>query len=501
MRNLIKHTGLLSLVCCLSLFLHSCDLDRYPFNVIEQSQAFKTVKDATTLNNTFYSHLRSRLYGIHSVCADIQCDIYHATVDYGNRRGSVYTWSFVADDYDISGNWARYYGALSNVNNFLDNIDKIVAENDEEKATLANLKGEAYFFRAFYYEKLIKRYAKDYEPNTAASEPGVPLVLHFDLTERPGRATTAQIYEQILSDIKDAKALMTTAGKPGSTRLTKDCVTALEARVFLDMHRYADAAAAAAALIATNTYPLVTTEEAFTNIWAKDAPDETILMMFASTPDELSTDYLNNMFLGYSATTKMYVPDFVPEQWVIDLYDDADLRKAAYFAELPVRFSTEANDYTLFLLNKYPGNPELYSGSVSNYHHKPKVFRIAEAHLIKAEALAWDNKDAEALDALNVLRTARGIAPLTGLSGDALKAEVKNERIRELVGEGNRLDDMKRWKENLVRRAPQNANTIATVAGAPSLSKPATDNKFVWAIPTREMTTNPSLQGQQNPGW
>jgi hypothetical protein len=498
MKKIIKNTGFL-ICACLSLFYYSCDLDRYPFNSIEQTQAFKTLNDAKTLNNALYAQLRGRTYGIYSISADIQGDLYHATVDYGNRRGSVYTWSFTDDDYDIRDIWSGYYGALSNVNNFLDNIDKIVAKDDAEKASLAGLKGEAYFFRAYYYEKLVKRYAKDYEPATAASELGVPLLLQFNLDERPGRSTIEQVYTQILNDLKEAKALINTEGSPGSIRLTKDCIPALEARVYLDMHRYSDAVTAANTLINSNTYPLVTTNDALLNIWAIDAADESILMLFASTPNELGN--ANNVFLGYNATLKMFVPDFVPEQWVIDLYDDNDFRKSVYFAKLPVRFSSEASDYELFLLNKYPGNPVLYSGSISNYQHKPKVFRIAETHLIKAEALAWDNKDSEALSALNTLRVARGLSALTGISGDALKAEIKNERIRELIGEGNRIDDLKRWKEGLSRKDPQNANVVATILNAPALSKPVTDFKFVWAIPSRDMTTNPGLKGQQNPGW
>jgi hypothetical protein len=497
MKKIINNIGFL-FCACISLFYQSCDLDKYPFNAIEQSQAFQTLKDATTLNNAMYAQLRGRTYGIYSISADIQCDLYHATVDYGNRRGSVYTWSFIDDDYDIRDVWAGYYGALANVNNFLDNIDKIVGKTDEEKASIAVLKGEAYFFRAYYYEKLIKRYAKDYEPATAATELGVPLVLHFNLDERPGRATIEEVYAQIISDLGDAKALLTTAGKPGSDRLTKDCITALEAKVYLDIHRYGDAVSAANTLINSNVYPLTATKEALQDVWAIDADDESILMLYAAV-NELGN--ANNVFVGYTAATGKYAPDFVPEKWVIDLYDDADFRKSVYFAELPVKLSSVADEHQLFLLNKYPGNPALYSGSVSNYQHKPKVFRIAETHLIKAEALAWDNKDTEALTALNMLRTARGLPALSGISGDQLKTEIKNERIRELIGEANRLDDLKRWKEGLSRKEPQNAGTVATVSGSPSLSKPATDYKFVWAIPSRDMTTNPNLKGQQNPGW
>jgi hypothetical protein len=438
--------------------------------------------------------MRGRVYGIYAISPDIQTDLYHATIDFGNRRGSVYRWDFIDSDYDIRDVWQGYYSALSNVNNFLDNIDKITGKNDEEKTTLANLKGEAYFFRAFFHEKLVKRYAKDYEPASAASDPGIPLVLHFELNGQPARATVEEVYTQILSDLKDAKALIKTEGKAGSERLTKDCIAALEAIVYLDLHRYGDAVTAANSLINSGTYPLVDTQAKLLDVWAKDANDESILMLYA-TSTELGN--ANSIFLQYSTATGKYTPDFVPEQWLINLYDDSDFRKKVYFAELPVNFSGMTGNLEMTLFNKFPGNPALYTGT-SNYQHKPKVFRIAEAHLIKAEALAWDNKDAEALAALNVLRKAHGGLPeLANVSGDALKNEIKNERIRELVGEGTRLSDLKRWKQEVTRGNAQNVSIINEAGSL--LNKPITDAKFVWAIPSRDMTTNPNLV--QNPGW
>ena len=66
-----------------------------------------------------------------------------------------------------------------------------------------------------------------------------------------------------------------------------------------------------------------------------------------------------------------------------------------------------------------------------------------------------------------------------------------------MAGEGLRLDDLKRWKQGLARGAAQNSailNNDGTL-----LTKAATENKFVWAIPARDITTNPNLK--QNPGW
>jgi hypothetical protein len=489
---------------CLIFGMSSCDLDRYPFNAIEQSQAFQTVKDATAFNTALYATLRGRVYGIYAISPDVQTDLLHASLSFANRRGSVYRWDFVDDDYDIRDVWVGYYQALANINNFLDNVDKIsvtTASQDEaaeERKLLENYTGEAYFLRAYYHYQLVKRYAKDYEPATAATDLGVPLTLRFDLNAQPSRATVEEVYSQIVADLTEARSLISTEGEPGSSKITKDCVTALEAEVFLSTHRYQDAVTAANTLINGGKYPLVNSEDDLRGIWHNDAEDETIFLLFASQPSELGN--ANSVYLGYAPASGKYTPDFIPEQWVVDLFDDADFRKPVYLEKKPV--SMEGQEYQdIYLLNKYPGNPALFTSAVTNYQHKPKIFRIAGLHLLKAEALAWSGSDEPALAALNELRIHRGLPGLNGISGDALKKEIQDERTREFLAEGTRLDDLKRWKLGVKRGVPQNVGTVITGTLASELEKPANDNKFVWAIPSRDMTTNPNLKGQQNPGW
>jgi hypothetical protein len=490
------------IIVCLIVGISSCDLDRYPFNAIEQTQAFKTVKDATAFNNALYANLRGRVYGIYLLSPDIQSDLLHASLDFGNLQGAVYRWDFVDTDNEIRDTWLGYYSALANVNNFLDNVDKIALttasaeETAEERELLNNYVGEAHFLRAYYYYQLVKRYAKDYEPATAATDLGVPLVLHFNLNEQPSRATVEEVYGQIISDLTTAKSLITTEGVLGSYRITKDCITALEASIYLTTHKYQNAVTAANTLITGGKYPLVNSVTELLNIWHADAIDETIFLLFASQPTELGN--ANSVYLGFSSASQKYTPNFIPEQWVVDLFDDADFRKSVYLDKKPIYIG--GNDYSnIYLLNKYPGNPALFTSAVSNYQHKPKIFRIAEIHLIKAEALAWSGNDASALAALNELRAHRGLPYLNNISGDVLKEEIQNERTRELLAEGTRLDDLKRWKLGLKRDTPQNVSVVIPVAV--NLEKTANDNKFVWAIPSRDMTTNPNLEGQQNPGW
>jgi len=210
MKNIFKT---LSLATVVSASVVSCNLDKYPYDSIEQSQSFQTIKDATTLNTGLYTLLRNRVYGIYMFSTDVQADLLNATLDFGNRNGSPHKWTtFLADDYTIRDTWTGYYYAITNVNNVLDNIDKIVTTLPADAASISLYKGEAYLMRAFYYHQLILRWAKDYEPASAATDPGVPLVLKFDISARPARATVAEVYAQILADIAQAKTLLTTVG-------------------------------------------------------------------------------------------------------------------------------------------------------------------------------------------------------------------------------------------------------------------------------------------------
>ncbi len=481
-------------ICLILASLVSCDLDRFPSNAIDKDQAFKTVKDATSFNNGMYVYLRDRAYGYFNYYSDYQSDLLNAMLDFGNRGGSNYSWTFLSDDYAFRDVWANYYSAITNVNNYLDNEAKIVGTTTDETTKLKSFKGEAHFFRAYYYHQLIKLYAKDYEPGSAATDLGVPLVLVFDVNAKPARATVEQVYTQILADLAIAKENISAQGTVGSTRVTKDCVSALEARVYLCMHKYTEAAAAVDAII--GRYPLAATAAAFKDMWQKDVTTESILQLIASKPSELIANTYS-VYLNYSASTTSYAPDFIPEQWVVDLYAAADYRKAAYLEVKPIKVG--GVNYNLYAMNKYPGNPELFTAAVTNYQHKPKILRIGEMHIIKAEALASKGDDAGALTALNVLRAGRGLSALTGLTGSALLNEIRNERTRELLCEGTRLDDLKRWKLPMVRKAPQNAQAIIGDQAANNLNVPAGDSKFVWAIPINDMTTNPNLM--QNPGW
>jgi len=478
-------------------------LDLYPFNAIELSQSFKTVKDATTWNGGLYADLRGRIYGSYMFATDVQADQLNASLDFGNRNGNPHRWgqSFLADDGLLSGIWSGYYFALRNVNAAIGGFDNIPTPTNADADSMRRFKSDAYFARAFYYHQLIQRYAKAYNPSTAATDLGVPLVLKYDLNALPKRASVKEVYDQIISDINTAKTLATAtaarANAQGAMRVTSDAILALEARVRLDIQDWAGAIAAANAVISSNRYPLINTLTDLRNMWINDLPREVILRSAVIRNNE--NPNTNSIYLGFNPANNRFTPDFIPSQWVIDSYDNADIRKSTYFGAKAVLI--QGIQYpSLTLVDKYPGNPALFTTAATNYQHTPIILRVAELYLIVAEAgaNAGGASTSLALTRLNELRVARGLAPVSS-SGAALVQDVRDERTRELAFEGFRLQDLKRWGLGFTRRSPQNVNAINVGDNYERLSVSAGDPKFVWGIPTNDVAINPNIV--QNPGW
>jgi starch-binding outer membrane protein, SusD/RagB family len=474
-------------------------LDLHPYDNIDLGQAFEKVSDAQQWDNGMYASLRGNVYGTYTMATDIQADLFNATLDYGNNYGFLQTWQgFLADDYTISGEWSAYYNAIANLNVALNGYKQIVPQSAQDTAALAQYTGDAYLARAYYYLQLVLRWSVAYNSSTAASDPGVPLVLDYNINALPARATVQQVYAQILSDIGQARSLLAgVAGSPGSATFTSDVVLALEARTKLYMQDWVGAQAAADSLINSGVYPLVTDQATFTSMWTNDLPNESILQLNASQPNEVPN--ANNLYLNFNAATGAFDPLYIPSQWVVDMYDPADIRRGTYFMDTSVIIQGNAAS-GIYLVSKYPGNPQLFTGATSNYEQAPKVFRIAEMYLISAEAAAQSGNASSALSTLNALRAARGVAAIgSAISADSVTGAVRAERFRELAFEGFRLDDLKRWNQGFTRHDPQDQNLLVPGPTYTSLSEPAGAPKYVWGIPSNDITINPHLV--QNPGW
>lgn len=466
--------------------LTSCDLTLYPNDAIPSDASWETAKDAERFRTGIYSKLREVSGGKYEYTSDQQSDLFNSTISYGNRGGEMQRWDFTASQYDIEDFWQYNYYTIVNSNNIIENIDKITPEDEDENKRLAIIKGEAFLMRAYCYHSLVLKFAKDYEPNTAASDLGLPIVLTFDTEARPSRSTLAETYAQIKSDITSSRALLTTEGSPNSVYFTADVIDLFEARVDLCMHNFSNAVTLAEKVI--GKYPLVNNAEALSSMWLNDESSEILFRVFQSSDERMNSWAL---YLNYNVGNSAFAPDYVPSKWILDLYEPSDIRKNVYYLTSKIT-CTDQSVTDVAMLNKYPGNPALKRTNPYEYYQMPKLFRSAEAYLIAAEAAFQSSNEPGARSFLNGLREKRGASAITS-SGNQLYEEIKKEWIREFIGEGKRIDCLKRWGDGLTRRDPQNEVILNVGAQYTSFSTGADNIRFVWEIPNNDLNANPNL--------
>ena len=495
----------LALVASISVF-NSCDLNEYPDTAINTEEAMESAADCNNFLVGIYASSKSLFSGFYMYSTDLMTDSYHAVKNFGNWDGDYYTYHILASDSNVSAVWFNYYAVIGNCNFLIAGTRKLLDSgklSDADTKTVQEYYGVACFFRAFLYYRLTQYFCKDYDPATADSVYGVPVVTEYaptgDSSKYPHRGTLAKTYKQITDDIAEAEANVTSAGKVNSGYVTADVVQALKARVALSMEDYPTAYNTASALVASNTYELEKDADKFAAGWIDDDLKEVIWQPIIVDPSDggSACSYFIHNTSGKAGEDD---PQYFPEKWVLDIYDsDTDIRYNAYFASRDINFRD--NKGTLTILIKFPGNPKLNTSAASRYVNMPKVFRIAEQYLIAAEAAYYNNDEVNAREYLNALRQNRGFTVADNLTstGDALRQDIRDERVRELFGEGFRLSDIKRYHIGFTRDAGQDPDMIQPLAN--DLSLPADSPEFIWPIPTDEITANPQIKDEQNEGY
>lgn len=479
-------------------FLVGCNKDLKPEDRIPGPGAFRTLEDMLAWNNGFMSAFRARQLGFYCYCQDVQADLLNATTQAGETGTASYTWQMTSQDKELSAMWGAYYASLANLNYFLEHAGDFTPEEGHPGAldTVRHIQGNAHFLRAYYYHELALRWSRTYQPTAAC----VPLVTAYDVNARPARATQQEVFSFVLTELDKAeKELSDVPSVPSSPTITPGAVQALRARVFLTMQRWNEAYTEASKLIESGAYTLLSDPAKLAKMWHSDASSpEVILMLFASKSGEAPNGM--GLYSGFRRADSSYRPAYLPTQWLVDLYEPADSRRAIYFTQRTVKLRDDNTPPpNVWMVNKYPGNPALVAGE-NKYLHSPKPLRLAELYLIAAEAAFELNAEANSLAALNALRQSRSLGTISATGGALLQA-IREERTRELAFEGMRLWDLRRWGERCTRRAAQASDILITTPGelTTGLDMPNEHPKFVWGFPAYDIVANPQLK--QNPGW
>lgn len=485
-----------------AVLLASCNLDLFPNSAIaydEDGQLIQTASNLKSFENGILASYRSYQNGEFYMTEEVQLDGFNATIDFGNNYGGVHKTdhNFTATDYYVEDYWSYSYSAIKDYNIMIaacDNVPEAIA------ADARIVKGEAFFFRAATYLNLARHFAKAYNASSAATDLCVPLVLVYNQSEKPARATVKAVYDQIKADLDSAAVILAgVAGKAGSNKPTIDAVNAMYARYYLDVADNSNAAVYAHKVIDSGNYTLAANAADMAKEYVDDAGKEAILQLFISL-----TEFTGNAFDIWTLATadKVYTeifrPYYIPTKTLMDLYEATDLRLASWF-DNSVYVLLSGSYYTgqFYTFTKFRGNPALTSSPIRNGRQAPKPFKIGEMYLIAAEAELASNPTAAKAD-LNALQIARGAT-----STDATIANVRNEWFKETVGEGLRLSCLKRWGLGFNGRPGQTGAVAASIlqTGEVFTGKvlAADSNFLLWPIPSHEMKVNKNLV--QNPGY
>ncbi len=319
--------------------------------------------------------------------------------------------------------WRRAYMTLYQANAVVEGLGNTTAVT---KATRDQVLGEALFIRAFHLFLLVNFFGD------------VPLSLSTDFTvnEKMARTPASVVYDQILSDLQQAKSLLPEAYPSASrVRPNRFAVSALLARVYLYREKWENAEQEATSVISSGLYSLEPDPAAvFIN-----SSNETIWQLMRETANTAEAA----LFIPASASAR---PTFSLYPKLAGSFEAGDKRKDAWIASRTV--SAQAYYYPV----KYKVRS---SSTVTEYL---VALRLAEQYLIRAEARAHQDNPAGAVADINEVRkrarqepTALVPFPLPDIASSLSKEEILaclvKERYTELFAEwGHRWFDLKRWK-------------------------------------------------------
>ena len=310
--------------------------------------------------------------------------------------------------------YQRLYELIRDANIILNNLPS--QQSTEEKTVM----GTAYAMRAIAYYHLLRDFCEPFEDD---GQLGVPIVVDFDMEERPVRASYGAVKALIESDFEQA---LTYQLSDEIYRYTHDVVKAYYAKYFFWTKQWDKVVTLSEELV--QDYPLVRGAE--------------YLSMIQSTNNKVGNVLIRSYL--YSFTTAI---SFANSQSIIN--------QRTLSKEFVESFQDEYNDirYVLTTNNKRI-NQKLLVGKL----------RSAEFVLMLAEANAHLNNSEAALKWINHLRENRLIhfTPYTlaalpkettsgiiqvDANGKALSpliATILNERRKELHAEGDRFYELKR---------------------------------------------------------
>ncbi|ALJ04764.1 hypothetical protein APS56_06335 [Pseudalgibacter alginicilyticus] len=403
------------------------------------------------------------------------------------RNIETYNWT---DENIASELWASIYTVVDRANWAILLIEGI-NESAFRTATKEQLIAEARFLRGLAYFDLTGLFGD------------VPLKLEPTKSDEVGlpRTDVNLVYEQIEADFEYASIhLPGRSGTPG--KASKGAAYGLLAKTQLRQLKWELAEDNIDKLIALGEYNLFTEDNFLKLFYESNVLDDEFIFSILSLGESYSVASNHHL--------KFFTPWGYDTGWAtvglpVEIYNEmepGDERSEVYLQEYPYLYGgaiKDAIDDFGFVINRKFGtfNRDVTSpgtGTSAAYRNYGiskmgvPVLRYADVLLLKAEIENELNGPTDiAYDAINEVRNRSGLSDLTdGLSKEAFRSAVLNERAIELAAEGHRKDDLIRQGVfvSKLNQYVQDQGYSVTI----------TDDYKLMPIPRTELDLNPNME-------
>ena len=518
--------------------LLSCEknvLDKQPLEEIGEDLVWSDVKLANLYLNDVYLNLPGGLWRNLDCATDLGDDGHEWAPAQSWNTGDVNPFN---DSFDA---WASSYSQIRKTNLVLENAAKLKGE----PTAIDQLKGQAYFLRAYFYSVLINFYG------------GVPIIDKAQVigdSLSVSRNTYDECLNFILADIDKAVALLPESWEGADVgRATKGAALALKSRELLfaasplhnpsnDMSKWQKAADAAKAIIDMGIYSLYPD---YYKLFHVDNNEEVIFDIQYGYPTRTQNIEYRTNPQGFGGSYGMTRPsedlvecyEMSSGKSIFDPTSGYDLQNP--YVDRDPRFYASilynGSPWRGKILETYvdglsgPGAQDQYATSVSMTGYYSRKFitetninaytidksqenwilmRYAEVLLNYAEAELNLGNESEAKTYMNMIRARAGMPEIpSSETGEELMARYRNERKIELSFEEIHFFDVRRWmvgpeevgtpihKMHII----DNGDGTFTFDVEEMEDRAWRDAFYYLPIPGDERQKNKNLD--QNPGW
>jgi len=402
--------------------------------------------------------------------------------------------------------WNDYYRTIYRTNQALNHIPTITMDAALKSQYIA----EARFVRALMYFDLASFFGN------------VPLILEDPtVTTRVKQVTPAEVEAQVITDLQAAiPDLPASYSASQLGRATKGAAQALLAKMYMQQHKYQEASALFTTIIGSGKYSLVPNYlDNFTESNENNSESLFEVQYTGSVLDVGQGQDNASASEGYDRPNFFGPPvysfaDVQPRQWLTAAYTDSttalvpgtnkhaiDPRRdvsiisalnpdrfyGKTFAELG--YNPSQQYWRKYLNDRTRTTPENFTSGI-NF----RVIRYADVLLLQAEALNELGQTAAAIPLVKQVRDRVGLATPTTFDQNSLRLYMRDERGRELAGEGQRWFDINRWG-----LLDNQAGLNYLIAKDPDFTNFVLGKSKLLPLPQTDIDLDPTIK--QNPGY